>query len=39
LFPVCGTVATVQTGAADAEEPIKMDAPATAAAPTHLEYL
>ena len=30
---------TVQLVAADAEEPIKMDAAATAATPTYLEYL
>jgi len=39
LLPVCGTVTTVQPVAADAEEPIKTDAPTTAATLTHLEYL
>ncbi len=39
LFPVCGIVTTVQHLAADAEEPIKTEAPVIAATPTHFLYL
>jgi hypothetical protein len=39
LFPVCGTVTTVQPVAADAAEAIKTDAPASAATLTHLRYI
>ena len=39
LFPVCGTVSTVQPVAADADEPIKTEAPVMAATPTHFLYL